>query len=197
MDYTALYRQIRSELGMKRRAHSDSVVRVMERLAVRFALPFEAARFAGIGHDLAREWKDDDIRKLVRDDGTFTMSEEEKKQPMLMHGAAAAILIRDMLPDEFPHTNAVMLAIRWHTVGSLAMGSLGYALFVSDYIEELRVHISPSRKRYIEELESLELMVLQILRNQIAYLESRDITVHTETRELIAHLEQVSGGDSP
>ncbi len=196
MDYTALYKQISSNLGKKRRAHSESVVRVMERFALRFSLPLTAARISGIGHDLAREWEDDEIRELVLRDGTYRVSPEERLHPMLLHGAAAAILIRDMLPDEYPHTEAVMLAMRWHTVGSLAMGQLGYALFVSDYIEELRVHIPQSEKRCIEQMESLELMVLQILRDQRSYLTSRGITVHSETLQLIAYLEQVSDGVS-
>ena len=166
-DYIALKEIVKKAVSAKRYQHSLRTVTTIEKLAVRFDLDRNDAAVAGIWHDYAREWDAAAILKILQKNELITPLSAELNKPVLLHGAAAAIELKKLIPDL---SQDVFSAIRWHTAGSTEMGRLGYALFISDFVEEGRKHISGEEKAAIETKTSLEEMVYKILSLNFRYL---------------------------
>ncbi len=169
-DYTTLKETLKNAVSDKRYQHSLRTVIAIEKLAVRFDLNRSDAAIAGIWHDYAREWNKTAILEIITGSKLITPQNDELQQPVLLHGAAAAIILKKLLPDL---SQDVFSAIRWHTAGSTEMGKIGYALFVSDFIEEGREHITSLEKLAIERTASLEEMVHKILSVIFCHLEEQ------------------------
>jgi predicted HD superfamily hydrolase involved in NAD metabolism len=166
-DYIILKEKLINAVSDKRYQHSLRTVAAINKLADRFDLNKIDAAVAGIWHDYAREWDDTAILRILKNSVLITPQNDELVNPVLLHGAAAAVELKKLIPNLSP---AVFSAIRWHTAGSTEMGKLGYALFVSDFIEEGRQHISNEEKLFIERTVSLEEMVYKILSLNFRYL---------------------------
>jgi predicted HD superfamily hydrolase involved in NAD metabolism len=123
-----------AEVKPKRYAHSLSVARTAQDMAVEYgADPFQA-RVAGILHDWDKVVPTSELVSRARDMGIDMGVDLELVAPLL-HGLTAA---RE-LPSRYPELpQAVWRAISLHTVGSATMGALDMVLFVADGIEPLR-----------------------------------------------------------
>lgn len=110
----------------------ERVATVMEEWAGAFGLPDSERRrwrVAGLMHDALRDAEPETLRPVVE--------ERFRQLPgSFLHGpAAAARLCADGVDDA-----EVLDAIRFHTIGSDALGLLGRALMAADFLE-------PGRKR--------------------------------------------------
>lgn len=164
MNCTELDQYVATQVSQKRLAHCRSTARQTQSLLNRFAsdMPKDAGWAVGIWHDVARQWSDGDLLAYCIKH-RIDMEHEEQECPMLLHGAVAAHL----LPCD--HT-PWKVAIRWHTIGSERMGVLGAALYIADYLEPLRTHLTREERLYILGLDSLERMCLAIIDTHRGYL---------------------------
>jgi predicted HD superfamily hydrolase involved in NAD metabolism len=167
IDFITLKEKLKMSVSDKRYQHSVRTVTAILKLADRFGLNNTDAAVAGIWHDYAREWDDYTILETLNKNSLITPLLDELDKPVLLHGAAAAIELNKLIPEL---SQDIFSAIRWHTAGSTEMGELGYALFISDFIEEGRKHISSDEKTSIEKSASLEEMVHKILSLNFSYL---------------------------
>ncbi|HEY0931510.1 MAG TPA: hypothetical protein VGE27_16425 [Gemmatimonas sp.] len=119
----------------KRRAHIQRVVALLERWAGELSLP-DAERQAWIDagrwHDALRDADEPTLRAATGD--------TERPYGML-HGPAAA----SRLAAEGESRQAVLDAIRWHTVGSLEWDQVGRALYMADFLEPGRTFMQADR----------------------------------------------------
>lgn len=109
-----------------RRAHIARVTALLDEWAAALQLPADEARCwhdAGRLHDALRDADESTLRALAGRVEGFALE--------MLHGpAAAAQLARD------GEDRAELLeAVRHHTVGSVAWGRLGRALYMADYLE--------------------------------------------------------------
>lgn len=181
-DYTFLEEIVRRSVSQSRFNHSLLTLKVAVRLAQRFSVDCLKAKIAAVWHDYAREWSSEQILATVLQSNRFQPQKCELENPMLLHGAAAALELEKYIPYI---DNDILLAIRWHTIGSVKMGRLGYIIYTADFIEESRKHITRHEKARLEELESPEAMVLEILDDTIPYLSVKRKTIAEST--LILH----------
>lgn len=188
MDYTKLENIVKKHLKASRFEHSQGVAKVCSDLSTRFLLDKEAGLYTGIFHDYARYLSDSEILKICKKGGV-EISKEEEDKPMLLHGAAASLLMRDIVGDV---PESYLIAIRHHTLGSVNMGLLGACLYVADYTEPNRKHITNDDRNEIFSLPSLEEMVLNILEREKIYYKTKDMTFAARTVELYNFLK--SGG---
>ena len=166
--YTELKNHIENSLSHKRFKHLLSTAKECAYICSMFGLDDNAGRIAGIAHDIARELPSVEIVKLAAEDG-FGISVYEREHPLLLHGRAGAVI----LESEFGLKNeAILQAVRWHTSGHPGMGEIGKALFVADYIEPGREHVTEDYRKTIYTL-SLNEMVLEVLSSQIEYLRNK------------------------
>jgi predicted HD superfamily hydrolase involved in NAD metabolism len=126
----------RTQLASKPRrlAHSISVARTAERLAVLYDVDPFLARVAGYLHDWDKVVPSDELIARAHRFGIELGVPLERVEPLL-HGMVAA---RE-LPDRYPHLpRSVWHSIACHTSAAEDMGPLDMVLFVADGIEPLR-----------------------------------------------------------
>lgn len=124
-------RFLKQTLSRKRYRHTVRVGRLCRDICVRYGLDPQAGCFTGLAHDLAREWRDEDLIELAGHD-PHPFSALESERPLLLHGRAGAIFLAERFSVDNPE---VLDAIRYHTFGRRGYGSLGKALFLADYLE--------------------------------------------------------------
>ncbi len=179
---------IREHEKESRLSHSLNVAEVALRLSRRFNLDAEDALTSAYFHDAYRYEGKNEYIKLLEDNG-IQLHPEEKENTMLLHGPIAALFIER---DIGKTSEQVKRAIRNHTLASSDMGKLGAVLFVSDYIEKNRKHISDDEKKEIEKKPTLEEMVIKILSDKKKYYNENNIKLAGVTNDLMTYLE--SGG---
>ena len=166
--YPKIRKYIEMNLSISRFEHSLSTALICVELCSLFGLDENKGRIAGIAHDISRENPiTNEIISLLNDG--YIITEEEKTNAVLLHGRIGAELLETkfkLADDE------ILQAVRWYTTGHPDMGQLGQVLFIADYIEPGRAHITPSFRDMIMKLDLNE-MTLKILNVQYAYLRDK------------------------
>ena len=136
----ALLEQMRGDLAIqlekkpKRLAHSLSVARTAERLAVTYGVDPFLAHAAGILHDWEKARSTSEQLARARELG-IDLGVELELVHSLLHGMIAARTLPARYPELPP---AVWHAIAVHTSACADMSALDEVLFVADGIEPLR-----------------------------------------------------------
>lgn len=183
--YTELESKVRARLKESRFIHSRGVAETAAMLASRFGMSAEDARYAGIYHDAYRYCCTAETLSICRDAGICVFPEEER-DPMLLHGALAAIHFP--LDAEGEVDPALILAVRHHTLGSIGMGRLGALIYIADYIEPGRKHLGAEERERILSRPDPEGMVIEIMDMQRGYFESKGIEEAGVSKELYSFL---------
>ncbi len=169
MDYTGLKAKVELMIKKERFIHSLGVAETALYLARRFGLDENKALCAGIYHDAYRYRSDEKAVTELESNG-FVIEPEEKADPMLLHGALSALHFDEDAGEEVPAD--MKAAVRHHTLGSAGMGRLGAVIYVADYMEPGRKHLSEEDRLNILEKGTLEEMVISVLERERPYLES-------------------------
>ena len=171
-------------LSDARYRHSVSTGKTAEKLCRKFGLDHEKGFFTGLIHDIAREYDNDEIIKICAEKGE-DVSEYELENPVLLHGKAGAALLREKFNI---NDNEILDAVRVHTTGDSGMGSIAKVLFVADYIEPCRTHITDD---FLKSLENscLDKMVEKVLKSILEYIESKGKNPAGSSIELLKELE--------
>ena len=169
--YTELYEIVKEKIKSSRFIHSVSVADVAASLAERFSIDAEAARICGIYHDAYR-YTDPSLYIDELEEYGIEIFPEEKEHPMLLHGAVAAMMFDK---DAGPVPQEYKDAVRHHTLGSRDMGALGALIYIADYIEPGRKHLSDEERGIILSEPTLEGMIITIMDMQRPYFEKEGI----------------------
>lgn len=193
LNQNALYEYVKSHLSLPRFLHSVRTAETAVKLCRRYGLSLEEAYVSGIAHDMAREIGAAQVIQLAREDAV-PLREEEVQSPVLLHGRAAAVLLQSSWGEK---RESVLNAVRWHTQGHPDMGDLGKVLYIADYIEPGRSHITEEFRADILGLESLEEMLKEILEAQFSHLRERQVTISAYALQLYNALEESAVEESP
>jgi len=122
---------LRENLTSERFAHTLGVAEQALRLAQIHGEDIELAHLAGLLHDAAKELPSADMLRLAADHGV-DVDEITAASPVLLHGHIGAVLARSKfgVNDE-----AVLNAMRSHTIGRPGMSTLEKILFVADVLD--------------------------------------------------------------
>ena len=129
---------LKQNVSRKRFKHSLGVANTARELSERHGEDPAHCYFAGLCHDIAREWTESSLIETASRDGN-PLSVLELQRPMLLHGRAAAVILSERFSFR---THSVLDAIRHHTLGTPGIGGIGKILYVADYIEPGRRAIS-------------------------------------------------------
>lgn len=177
---------VEKKVPEKRFIHSLGVAKTMLELSKKFSLNTENAVISGIFHDAYRNSVDKDSA-LICFSSEWPLYKEEEENPVLIHAPLAASMIdKDLGEVEYE----CKVAIRYHTLGSKDMGKLGGILYVSDYIEPNRTHISDEERLLIMNLDSIEDMVLTVMNKEKIYFDKVGLKEAEISRELYSYLKQ-------
>ncbi|GAB6158136.1 bis(5'-nucleosyl)-tetraphosphatase (symmetrical) YqeK [Desulfotomaculum varum] len=148
------YIKVKLSLQMpeERFKHLIGVAETAEKLARRFGADPQKARLAGLLHDIARDFNDDEMLKRARQ-ANLPVSEYGFAMPLLLHGPVGAVMAREEFGISDPD---ILNAIAVHTVGSEDMSQLDKILFVADKIEPNRRHqnVEEIRKLAVQDLDA-------------------------------------------
>ncbi len=141
-------RALPGTLSARRREHVMGVAAYAQWLATRFGEDPARARLAALAHDIAREWDVERIRERALSDG-LGESALERALPKLLHGRAAAVVLRE---EYHVCDEEVLAAVRSHTLGDTGMTLLQKVLYCADYLEPKRDHVEAEFRARVEPL---------------------------------------------
>ena len=135
-------------------------------------------------HDIAREYSKEELVKWASMDG-MPVRDLDLDSPVLLHGRSGAMVLKKQFGID---DKEVLDALCSHTTGTAGMKTLAKILFVADYIEPERKHITPE---FLSSLEGLDLdgKVYAVLMGTLNHLASKGKMVAPEALELKQELE--------
>ena len=184
--------ELRKTLKAKRFEHTMGVTYTAACLAMRYGADQEKARMAGLLHDCAKYLSPKEKISGCMKYG-LTVSEFEEKNPELLHAKLGAAIAREKYGIDDPE---ILSAITWHTTGKPGMDLLDKILYIADYMEPNRDQ-APNLKevRRIAFLDLDECLYL-ILKDTVAYLSGRKITIDPITNETYEYYKSLRSGEA-
>lgn len=162
-------KQLKSKLDTMRYEHSVSVSYTCIALAMRYGFSLEKAELAGLLHDCAKRYTDNELIARSQKHG-LSLTESELKAPAVIHAKYGAWMARNKfgIQDE-----EILSAIQCHTTGKPGMGILDKILYIADYIEPRRYKADnlPQIRRMA--YEDLDQTMYAILKGTLEYLQRK------------------------
>lgn len=177
VEFVRAARRVREHLDQDYRwGHVLRVTRLAERLAVAHGADPQRARLAGLFHDLARLYSGERLLRESAQRG-LTIDAFERANPIVLHARLGAELAREMfgVDDE-----AVLSAIRKHTLGAADMSPLDEIVFLADSLEPDRDYAA--RAGILERSRrDLRGAMRELLESTLTYLRSKGLTAAPQT----------------
>ncbi|WP_167956586.1 bis(5'-nucleosyl)-tetraphosphatase (symmetrical) YqeK [Anaerosporobacter faecicola] len=188
-DLLELQEKMREILKPKRYLHSLGVQYTCAALAMRYDCNLMSAQVAGILHDAAKNYDEDEqIRRCEKHQ--IPITKVEREQPYLLHGKLGAYYAKTKyhVTDE-----EILSAIAYHTTGKPKMTILEKIVFLSDYIEPSRKLIPGLVEIRKLAFEDLDLAVYTTLHNTLNYLKSNEQTIDNTTYTAYNYYKELVG----
>ncbi|MCM1049357.1 MAG: bis(5'-nucleosyl)-tetraphosphatase (symmetrical) YqeK [Clostridiales bacterium] len=179
-DLPKIRKAMEKELSPKRYEHTLSVAYTAASLAMVHGEDTESAILAGMLHDCAKCLPGHKLIDIC-EKNKIHISEAEKENPMaLLHAGVGSFLAHDKYGID---NENILNAIRYHTTGRPNMSRLEKIIYIADYIEPGRKHAAnlPQIRRMA--FQDLDMTMIKILEDTLAYLSSADGKVDTMTAE--------------
>ena len=186
IDYIAKTEEIRAfteaHVKKSRYEHSVRVAEMCARMCRQYGMDARKGYLAGIGHDMCKDFSDEELIEIAGRDGD-AISDFERKKPALLHGRAAAVMLKESFKVVDPE---ILEAVANHTSGIIGMCDLTKCLFLADKIE-------PGRPQSTEEYRArlfamtLDEMLYSVLEENYEYLTKHNIEIAPGTREMIEY----------
>ncbi len=172
--------KLKQWLTPRRLAHVQATARLAADLAPRQGLDPGRAYLAGLLHDCARDLNPRQLRHLLKNYRGKYFPAATRAAPGLWHNPAGVMLARNRFQVKDP---LILRAIALHSTGASRMTTLDKLVYVADYCEPLRKHPGTRGLRRLAG-KNLAAAVAGVTRSKIAYLVSRGIPLHPQTRQL-------------
>ena len=177
MGYEEMRALLETSLKPSRYQHSLGVAETAVFLAQRFGVNEEQAKVAGLLHDCAREFRNEDLiteaeKRLI------VVGDIERQMPLLLHAYVGSRLVTEKYGVS---DHAIEQAIWRHTVGGAKMTKLDKIIWFADMIEPNRDYPGVENLRKLAKTASLDDMVLAGLTQSIAFVLQKGGLIHPDT----------------
>lgn len=175
---------LHANLSHKRFTHCIETAHVARQLAIRYNANPIKAEFAGLCHDLAKEYK---IKQMIDFIDSFGIFKDPSiiKTPNLAHGeVAAGLLKRNFNIDD----EEILDAIRWHTYGHANMSMLSKIVYIADIIEKSRQYDGVDEIRALA-YNNINAAIIRFNEQCESHLNTKKMTMHTYTIQMLNSLE--------
>ncbi len=169
--------RLKDRLKESRYLHSLGVAETSVQLAVRFGVDQEKAYLAGLLHDCAREFENDQLLLEAEEHG-IPVGEVERAMPLLLHSYVGAKYVSECYGVEDAE---ISQAIARHTVGGSSMTDLDKIVYFADMIEPNRDYPGVEDLRKLSREVSLNEMVFQGLNRSILFVAEKGHLIHPAT----------------
>ncbi len=177
MKYEDMKKKLQSRLKPGRYEHSLGVADTAAFLAERFHVDVEKARTAGLLHDCARQYANEDMMAEAEKRG-IVIGEVERAMPLLLHAYIGARLVAEEYGVE---DTEISQAIWRHTVGGAQMTALDKIIYFADMIEPRRDYPQVEELRRLSREASLDEMVLAGMDQSISFVVAKGHLLHPDT----------------
>lgn len=174
--------KLKNKLTEKRYIHTLGVQYTAAALAMRYKVSIDDASKAGLLHDCAKNYSNEELIKRCHKHN-IDITEIELRNGFLLHAKLGAYYAKSKYGIE---NESILSAIRYHTTGKTGMNMLEKIIFTADYIE-------PSRKPLpnLDDIRSLSFVdideaVYRILDATLNYL-GNDAATDNKGREIDNH----------
>lgn len=123
-------KDLKETLSEKRYIHSIGVMEMAEKLANIYNVDAQAAKTAGLLHDIAKEMSPEKMFNYA-EENNIKIDEVEKINTKTLHGKIGA----DIAKKKYGISEQIQNAIEYHTTTSPDMDTLAKIVYVSDKIE--------------------------------------------------------------
>lgn len=177
MSYEAMKEELAKRLKRSRFIHSVGVSETAAFLAGRFGVEEQKARVAGLLHDCAREFRNEDMIAEAQK-RKIAIGAVEQAMPLLLHAYIGAKRIREIYQVE---DKDVEQAIWRHTVGGPQMTALDKIIWFADMIEPGRDYPGVDNLRQLAKEASLDDMMLAGFSQSIQFVVAKGHLIHPDT----------------
>lgn len=177
-------KQLKHKLDPMRYEHSLSVSYTCIALAMRYGYDLQKAELAGLMHDCAKRYTDNElIARCAKHNVELT--EAEISAPAVIHAKYGAWLAEHKYGIHDPE---ILDAIRCHTTGKPEMGTLDKILYIADYIEPRRDKADNlAEMRYLA-FQDLNQTMYEILAGTLNYLDKKGSRVDPMTMQAFEYM---------
>jgi len=179
---------VRESLTTERFIHSRNTALMAVDLCRRFGLDPMAGYLAGVAHDLAKQLDNKQLLKIIKADGQ-EISALEKDKPNLLHGKAAAVLLRDRFCI---HNKDVLDAVAFHTSGCENMVPLAKVIYIADKVECSRNIDTSLRSMCAAQSQEIDLdsILYTVLEKTVVKLRARELDLSEDTLMLLNKMKE-------
>lgn len=178
MTVDEMRRELQRRLKKSRFAHSVGVADTAVKLAKKFGADVDKAYIAGLLHDCAREFENNQLPEQAEKFG-IKIGEVEKNVPLLLHAYIGAAMIGEVYEVDDAE---IAQAIYRHTVGAKNMTALDKIIYFADMIEPNRNYPGVGKLRVLaEKSTSLDAIILTALNESIAFVLQKNSLLHPDT----------------
>jgi predicted HD superfamily hydrolase involved in NAD metabolism len=171
----AILAEVEKQMRPSRFQHVLRVEACSIKLAEQYGASVEACSLAALLHDFAKEHDVESMKAIVLSEGMD--SEMSGYGSEIMHGPAGAYYAETVfgIKDE-----AILDAIRQHTIGGETMTLIGKVLFIADYIESGRAFKGVDEARRLAEI-SLDEAAYYKIEKTIIHLVKKELPIYPGT----------------
>lgn len=178
MTIDEMRRELQRRLKKSRFTHSIGVANTAVKLAKKFGVDENKAYIAGLLHDCARQFENDELPAEAEKRG-IKIGEVENAMPLLLHAYIGAKMIGEIYGV---NDSEIEQAIYRHTVGAKNMTPLDKIIYFADMIEPNRNYPGVENLRELaEKSNNLDEIILTALDESIIFVVQKKSLVHPDT----------------
>lgn len=186
----SLEQKLQQTLKPKRYLHTLGVAYLSASLAMCHGVSHRDALVAGLLHDCAKNYPEDEMLKQCIE-LQIPLSEHEKRIPELIHAAYGAYLAK----EEYGIVQEdILLAVRNHTLGRPGMSALEQIVYLADYFEPERTQPTNPPLDVIRKIafQSLDDATYLVCRNSLKYFKETNKEADPMTEKVYAYYKERS-----
>ncbi len=179
---------LKSNLSEKRYIHSLGTAECAKELAEKFGQDPDKAYMAGLLHDCAKCFPNEKLMDII--ENNLHVEKVELMNYKTLHAPVSAFIAKQ---DFGVEDEAILSAIRWHTLGKIDMTDFEKIIFLADKVEPRtrdKDYLDEVRD-YLNEEDGLNKAMLKCYKETIKSLVKRDLKICPVTIDIYNNLEDV------
>ena len=183
-----LMKWLKDHLSEKRYIHSIGTAECARDLAKKFGLNEEKAYMAGLLHDCAKCFPNEELMAIIKEH--LKVEDVELMNYKTLHAPVSAYIAKK---DFGVEDEEILSAIRWHTLGRLDMTDFEKIVFIADKIEPNTrdKEYSDKIRVLLDEENGLNKALLKCYKETIKSLVKRDLKICLLTIEIYNKLQDL------
>lgn len=182
-----IVKYLKKNLKKSRYEHTLGVMYTGVAMAMAFGESVDKARLAGLLHDCAKHFTEEELLKICEDNSIY-ISDHEYAMRYLLHSKVGAHLAKSRFGIK---DDDILNAIRFHTTGRPGMSFLEKIIFIADYIEPNRDPLPNIKEVRRLAFNDIDLCMYTILKDTLSYLDGKRSSVDPSTRDTFLYYKRL------